>query len=188
MRRWLLALALATCAWAHPAAHAEILYTWEGTCTARWWESDTGRIPLPCPEVVRGRLVMPDYYVPGTAFDYTESINPHDRRANGWGFTLYDASEWDGTYEFCCGGWMGLLPAGEGPGSYFEGNPAPLGIRIDPEDWYFIVGFTHASGIVMTGSFSIFRRVPEPPSLALALAALLVVAVKARVVARRSGA
>lgn len=172
--KMLLAMLLVVVAYA-PRLEAGIVYTWEATCSSRSYVTlePFVRTDLPCPAVVRGTLTMADSYLPGTPFDFDHQELQRDQV--DLGFVLFDEFFEEGFASMRpAEARRGSLPAVEGAGNYLEYSDAPAKIEITPESWRFLAAVhLGCPCFVAEGGTSVFRRISEPPALALLLAGAL---------------
>lgn len=180
MAKWMLGLMgwVVAC-----SVQAGILYQWEATCIERYHLSDDyegGRLELGCEQPIRGTILMPDSYIPGTKYVSTSTsenwLPAPDLTINDPHFgsiTLGEELDPSGVYV--------QLPVQSGPG--FVGSLWPSGHYAFPGQTAFEL-FANSSFVIVSED-AIFTRVPEPGTLSLAALALGIAATRVRRSPRR---
>ncbi len=168
MARWMLGLMgwIVAC-----SVHAGILYRWEATCVERYFLSsdyEGGRLELGCKQPIRGTLLMPDIYIPGT--EYLSGTEEEPEGLPIPELTIFDThfgpisiGGTDGTNHS-----LVYLPEQSGPGRasflWTSGHidlPGRTAFEIEANDSFVIVS-----------EDAYFSRVSEPGTLSLAVLAL----------------
>jgi hypothetical protein len=165
MTRWLFGLLACLAAF---SAHAGILYKWEATCIERYFLDEYGgKLVLSCNQPIRGSLLMPDGYIPGTYYDFPEQELPPPT------LKIFDTRF--GTIQIADAESVQVqLPAESGPGTV--GWLWPAGHINFPG--HSALELTVPSSYVIVTSDAYFNRIPEPGTLFLASLALGIVALR----------
>ena len=148
-------------------ADAVIRYELRTTCISGFLDGvDIGHVDVDCPEVLTGFVLMPDGYVPGTTYswmreDGAEGYLELDHPYLGVRFP-FDFSDDNGRGSI-------TLPVRSGPGLFDYEGPNFTFWSTAPGDavWGWAVEIGIGFGSIYQGGPLIFRRVPEPGTLAM---------------------